>query len=88
LEAGVVAQGGDFRVDVEAETGGHSAGLGHHKHRFGQGVAIALFEGPQLFGAHVQAFGLILPADALGLARLLEALAQALQFWDQLSTHG
>jgi hypothetical protein len=75
LEAGVVAQGGDFRVDVEAETGGHPAGLGHHKHRFRQGLVIALFERSQLLGAHVQAFSLILPADALGLARLLEALA-------------
>jgi len=36
----------------------------------------------------MQAFSLILPADALGLARLLEALAEALEFWDQLSAHG
>jgi hypothetical protein len=87
LEGLALAQGGNLGIDVQAEAGRHPPGLGHHEHRLGQFLPVALFEGPKLLTAHMQPMGLVVETDALGLTGLLQPLAKALQFRNQLGSH-
>jgi hypothetical protein len=88
LEGLIATQGSDVLINVEPEACRHPPRLGHDKHGLRQLCAVALLQGPQLFGAHVKPFGLVVEADALRLARLRQAQAETLQFRDQLGIHG